>query len=458
MAKLRQVFSAFLSVVLITASSSCAFARSGIDYSRIRKQALVFPAKLTIGELTFQGTLSRMDKLTDAEFDKIVKDALKEEELTELELSEAMATVDRVAKAEVLTQEDVDRVMGNLMKLAGVDNIAALIKAVAGSGGDAFADSLEGLAADEAKDKALEWVFEQAAEGAGEAAGVATKLLDAAIISADQYERDKKKWKDRVDAANAERKLQAFYERVNDRIDGLTGMRSHGWALNIADSDREQFTFFTTEGNLEIWTINMILKKHDIGDNTGPSGKYIGTVTFTVEYDMSPFDKGFEDWIINKTGMLEGMKDHFSGSAATSVGISGSDITYAPDAYDPTNIRRTLDNPDYTATLSVPASKGQRVRSRLDLAGFNDDKEINLRHKLVFTIKTSGRVKYSTTHTVEYTTENEETLHRRVTDQTTITAGGHTSSGTSDTTQEQAWDPAIWAQWEKEKWLEITYP
>lgn len=457
MMNLRRVFSAFLSVVLI-AASSCASALSGIDYSRIRKQALVYPVKLNIGELTFQGTLSRMDKLTDEEFYKVIADAIKGEGFTELELAEAMATVDRVAKAEVLTQEDIDRVMGNLMKLAGVDNIADLIKAVAGPDGDAFADSLQGLAADEAKDKALEWVFEQAAEGAGEAAGIATKLLDAAIISADQHERDKKKWKDRVDAANAERRLQAFYERVNDLIDGLTGMRSHGWALNIVDSDREQFTFFTTAGNLEIWTINMILKKHDIGENTGPSGKYSGTVTFTVEYDMSPFDEGFEDWIINKTGMIKGMKEHFSGSAAVSVGISGSDITYAPDAYDPTNIRRTLDSADYTATLTAPASKGQRVRSRLDFAGLTDIKEISLRHELVFTIKTSGRVKYSTTHTVEFTAENEETLHRRITDKTTISAGGRTSSGTSDTSQEQAWDPAIWAQWDKDKWLEITYP
>jgi len=40
------------------------------------------------------------------------------------------------------------------------------------------------------------------------------------------------------------------------------------------------------------------------------------------------------------------------------------------------------------------------------------------------------------------------------TDQTTITAGGYSSSGTSDTKQGDVWDPAIRPQWKK--WIEIV--
>ena len=435
-----------------------AVAKGGIDYSRLKEQSRVYPVTLTIGGMSFRGTLARMDRLSDKEIEEIIKEALKDAKLSESKLAEAQKAIERGAKAEELTKEDIDRVMNNLMKIAGVDNIVDLIKTVGGVEGQTFSDSLSGYAADEAKEKAMGWLLSQAAEGAGEAARPIIKLLDAAVISVDQYKRDQQKWKDRVDAANAQRMLNDFYYKVNELLDNRQSMRSRGWALHIEDSANRNFTFFTVEGNLQIWNVSLLLKKLDDGKNIGASGQYTGVVVITVEYEMSPFDQGFENWIINTRGMLEGMKDHFKGSAARQVGITGSNITYDPDDYDPTYIHRMLDKGNYSATFSVPVAKGQSVRTRLDFSGFSDLKEMTLRHKLTFNITSSGRVKYNTTHVVEYTTDNQETLTRHITDTTTITVGGKAQSGSSDTTQEEPWDSVVWEQWEKEKWLEIKFP
>ena len=432
-------------------------AKKGIDRDRVKDQAQVYPVTLTIGGMSFRGTLSRMDKATDEEVEKAIKDALKEMGLTELEIAELQETVERVAQEEELTQEDIDRVLGNLMKLAGVDSVVDLIKSIGSANADAFADALEGYATDEAKGKALEWILEQAVEGAGDAAGVVTKLLDAAVISADQYDRDQQKWKDRVDAANAERKLNEFYFKVKDRLDGLRGMRSHGWALKIEDSASKNFTFFTTEGNLQIWTVNLLLKKFDTKQNPGPNGKYSGVVIFTVEYEMSPFDQGFEDWAINKSGMLDAQKAYFD--KMKKVGISGYDVTYTPDDYDPTFIRRTLDGGDYSTSLSAPLSKGQSVRTRMDFTKFSDTKETTIRHSINVSFKTSGKVKYDISGTFDYISQNEDCLKKNYKNSGTMTAQGKTLSGSVNNVSSNIdFDSSLWEMWEKEKWLEITYP
>ena len=97
------------------------------------------------------------------------------------------------------------------------------------------------------------------------------------------------------------------------------------------------------------------------------------------------------------------------------------------------------------------------LETPFDLLGLFEGRGISER----FTMETGempNRITLYRRPILDYWAENEETLHRRITDKTTISAGGRTSSGTSDTSQEQAWDPAIWAQWDKDKWLEITYP
>lgn len=422
-------------------------AGKGVDRGKVKAQQLVYPATLTIGGMSFRGKVSRMDKLTDEEIEKIIKDALKDAKMTELEASEAQDTVDRVAKEEELTQEDIDRVMNNIMKLAGVDNVADLVRAVGSADADDFADSLGGYAADEAREKALAWLLEQAAEGAGDAAGAVTKILDMLLISADQYARDQQKWKDRVDAANAQRKLNELYDRIRELMDNAAGARSRGWSLQIVDSASRNFTFYDVAGNLETWTVLMILKKPDAGENVGASGKYTGSVSITVEYEMSVFDEGFRN---SEYSGAKFFAESFKGAA----GVFTVTIDEPKDEYVKTRISRNLDSADFSLAVTVPSGSGS-VRTAVDFSGFKDDKQISIKHMVTLkSTMSSKRNNVETVHVLEFATENEEMLTRTA-DYNASNLGVNANAAVTDTLN---WDTAIWEQWEKEKWLEITHP
>ena len=457
MKKSLHILTLIILIVLFIVPCITVSAKKEVDRSKIEDSTKIYPVTLTIGSMSFRGTLSRMDKPTEEEIKQAIKDALKEMGLTELEISELQETVDRVAAEEELTQEDIDRVMQNLMKIAGVDNVVDLIKSVGSAEDGAILDALEGYGADEAYEKTLEWLLEQVAEGAGEAAGAVKKLLDTAMISADQYERDQQKWKNRVDAANAERTLKEFYFKAKDRADGMRGMRAHGWALKIEDSASKNFTFFTTEGNLQIWTVNLILKKYDTKQDNVPSGKYSGVVVISVEYEMSPFDQGFADWAINKSGMLDAQKTYFD--KMKKMGVTGYDITYAPDDYDPTYIHRILDDNDYSTSLTVPLSRGQNVKFLIDLSSLTDTKDTVIRHSLSVKQTTTGKVVYDISGSFDYTSQNEDFLKKAFSSSNKMTAQGKTITGTvGPVSSNIGFDPSIWDQWDKEKWLEIIHP
>lgn len=426
---------------------AAARAGKGVDRGKVKTQQLVYPATLTIGGMSFRGQVSRMDKLTDEEIEKIIKDALKDAKMTELEVSEAQDTVDRVAKEEELTPEDVDRVMDNIMKLAGVDNVADVIRAIGNTSAEDFAVSLGGFAADEAKEKALAWILEQAEEGAGDAAGPITKILDMILISADQYALDKQKWKDRVDAANAQRKLNKLYDYIKEMMDNAAGARSRGWSLWIKDTDRRNFTFYGVAGNLETWTVLMILKKPDAGEDVSAGGKYTGSVSIIVEYEMSVFDEGF------KNSELSGAK-FFAESFKSAAGNLTVTVDKPKDDYAKTKISRNLDSADFSLAVTVPSGSGS-VRTAVDFSGFKDDKQISIRHKVTLKSAMSGNGNnVKTVHVLEFATENEEKLTRTA-DYNATNLGVNANAAVSDTV---AWDSAIWEQWEKEKWLEITHP
>lgn len=422
----------------------------GVNRERIKEQNLIYPATLSIGSMSFRGRISRMDKATDSEIEEAIKKALDEMGLTELEVGEAQALVEKVAKDEELTKEDVDAVMDNLFKLAGVDSLAELLKVMFGDSSKSFTEAMADYAADEVKGKALDWILEQIAEGGSEVFSVATKLLDMVVISMDQYEKDQQKWKNRVDAANAERMLNEFYDKVNETLDNMQGMRSRGWSLQIEDTANRNFTFFGVEGNMETWTVNMLLKKFDTGDNVSASGTYTGIVSITVEYEMSEYDKGFKDWCINKSGFYD--------TYIAAVSAAGKLKLDASDDYEKTYIHRNLTGDNFSTSLSVPVAKGQSVRSQLSFSDFEDIKDIAIQHKITVLAKLSGKVKMTHDYELQYSSENEEALSVNTTSNVTVTAGGKTITNTSTDKQKVKWDSSIWEQWEKEKWLEITYP
>ncbi len=416
----------------------------GVDRSKFKGKGNGYPVTLYIGNLSFNGSLSRMNTATDQEIEQAIKEALDEMGLNELDIGDAEKLVEQVASDEVFTDEDMKEVRDNILKLAGVDTFVDVMEYVLGGGDKSASDIALDAAMDKAKEKALEIALEGVGEGAG---GVVSTLFDTAVISADQYAKDKEKWKNRAASALAQETLKEFYDKVNEKLGNRAGQRFKGWVLNIEDSASRNFTFYTIEGNLETWNVNVNLKKPDSGDTDGPSGTYTGIVQITVEYEMSAFDQNFKDWGINKSGYHDAVYNSFQQ-------IGNVDMKHTDD-YLPTHLYRNLDSTDYSVYLPVPVGKGQTTKTKIDFSGFSDAKEINISHKLTTTANVSGGdFKIIHKYTVNYKSDGEEQINVSTVSNTIVNGESHTV----EDRETLDWDPGVWEQWEKEKWLEISYP
>ena len=443
---IKKITSILLIVMIIgTLAVSSTAAGKGVDRSKFKGSIKSYPVTLTIGNSSFDGKLSRLNNATDEEIEKAIKEALKEMEIDELDIGDAERLVEKVAKDEEFTDEDMKEIRDNLLELAGLDNLADVIEYVTGSGDKSAGDVAGDFAMDQAKDKALDILLGGVGEKAG---GVASTVIDGVVVSADQYEKDQEKWKNRAADAIAKRLLNEFYDKVKEKLENKSDQRFKGWQLNIDTAASRNFTFYKAGGNLETCKVLIDLKKTDKEDDVGASGTYKGFVDITFDYELSAFDKGFLDWSMIQAALVDSYKAVWPG-----VSIETS------DEYEPSYVNRKLVNENYSIYLAVPTGKGMTTNTRLDVSSLNDSKMIAINHK------TMAQMNYSADHVVlnhnyaaTYSTDNDEKLSANAVGTGTITSDGVPGSLDSDYDFNVPWDKTIWEQWEKDKWLAIKHP
>ncbi len=458
MAKKRIAIMMLLSVLLfmqpiLPASSQ----NKGIDRSRIRRpDETVYTVTLTIGTISFDGTLERIDRVTDEQVEQAIREVLKDMELTELDVADMQRLVEKAQSEEQITREDVDTFKENLKTVMGADTAVDIVDLLTGGSGktveEIIKDYLSGQVDDvkgDIRDKVLDELIEEGSDLAS-AADTANKVADIAVIVLDQMEKDIWKQENRVEAANTWRKMQEFYYQVNSKIYNLQTSKVHGWELKIDTETEKNLSFFTIGGNHEKWTVTMLLNKIDKkpADPEGPSGTYTGIVAFMVDYDLTAFDEGFAGYV---TSLWQKMMMLSSKSALVETGESL-----------PTEISRWL-HLDGKFSIDILAGKPQSAQAAEytvypDFSLLTDKKEIRIWRVLKLNgTQKLNKMDLKVAADITYSAENVEKITEH-TENYTISgkAYGKTIKETYPFPDSDiGWDNAIWEQWTKEKKLTV---
>lgn len=427
----------------------------GVDRSRVKRpDGTVYQATLTIGTMSFDGTLQWLDRVTDEEVNQAIQEVLKDlkndmnEPMREIDIGDLQRLVDNVNRAKQITQADVDAFKEKLKAVTGLDTAIDLADVLTGGKGKGLQEILEDYLRgeiDSAKGKIRDKILDVMAEGSSdmmETAGTAEKILNAVVAILDQMEKDQWRQEDRAAKANAFRKLQKFYEDVNDRIYRLVTSRDHGWQLKIEAMAEKNLTFFTIEGNHERWKAYMTFHKLEktAADAQGPSGAYTGTAKLEVEYDLKAFDDGFAGYI---TKLWEQMAMPGSKTTLSESGENSS-----------SKISRNLyDTEGISLDITIGAVGKQQIteyKVKPDYSGLKDEKEIHIKREFKV-IQTGPKFNVTAEGNDAYSAENAELITENY---------ASTSSGPGGTypyafKYDMKWDNIIWEQWNKEKTITI---
>lgn len=430
------------------------YAIRGINLNRIKRFSAVYPVTLMIGGMTFDGKLYRGNRLTDEEIEKIIRDTLKDMELTELDVWDLEVFVQRIESVE-FTPEQAEEIWNDIKNVGGIFGlIADGIEYIFGDG-----KSTEQIIADTAGEVAQGRGLKMAAQGMKIGKGAASAVstgVDGLFVTVDSYEKGQRKWENRKAMWEAKKLLNEIYEKINEKLEQESYKRGQNWTLEIYDHNRASFSFYRTEDNLQEWHVTMILKKEDSFNDLGPGGTYTGTVYIDVEYKMSSFDTNFmEKYCFTKDknaviafNSLREMEGKFH------------------DECEPTKISRTLySKEDISVEINTGKTPQGTVIVPVDFSGLTDEKEISIRHQVICDIDIylidGGRVVQKQVY--DFSTKNEERLY--LYGDVPVSYVVHPQEGVKHIPKplevvEKAiieWDKSIWEPWEREKQLIIHF-
>lgn len=257
----------------------------GVDYTRIGGTGS--RVTLTLGELTFEGQLSRGTMLSQREQDKIIKQTMNDLSITSGMLINAKSMLDAAHSLEGFNIKDV----GNAaMKLAGVDNFVDLYNHVMGAkdktSAEIAADIAKGQLTDFAED-GLEDILTNGGRLALHGTGkFAFKLLfilpDLTEIGLDalaKYENIKE-----TVAAAVERQLllDTFYDECGKRISEASGDRG-AWEIRFDKGSTQTYncTFWGISGVMMQASLSGVLEQ--VSELDGAAGQYRGTLWLDLE-------------------------------------------------------------------------------------------------------------------------------------------------------------------------------
>jgi len=288
-----------------------AFAMSGVDMSRIKFSENEKELSFKSGSINIEGGYVRqVYPFTEAEVEKLAREALSEKGLTQLDLVEANRAVEKARRATEFTAEDYEKWKEDMITTLSVTGVAGdiptaleLINKYMNSKswddiGIVSGDFLEGQAKDKVKDTAKGYIAE------GLQIGSEFKLIDAwkgriesivkfAEVMADAHARTKQKWKAIAEGANAKRLLNEFYSLFQQKVDDyMRKSKEGGWIIKFDNCiDYRFFSFFGVPGNIQTWTLFMEMQKVQGDDFGSIAGTYKGVFFMNADFDMSEFER-----------------------------------------------------------------------------------------------------------------------------------------------------------------------
>lgn len=285
-----------LLLCLLPQTAFAAGGLEGVDYTRISGTGS--RVTLTLGELVFEGQLSRGSMLSQNEQDKIIKQTMNDLSITSGMLINAKSMLDAAHSLEGFNINDV----GNAaMKLAGVDNYVDLYNHVMGAkdktSAEIAADIAKGQLTDFAED-GLEDILTNggrlALHGTGKFAFkllfILPDLTEIVLDALAKYENIKE-----TVAAAVERQLllDTFYDECGKRISEASGDRG-AWEIRFDKNNTQTYncTFWGISGVMMEASLSGVLEQ--VSELDGAAGQYRGTLWLDIEgVDMAGFDARF---------------------------------------------------------------------------------------------------------------------------------------------------------------------
>lgn len=320
----------------------------------------------------------------------------------------------------------------NLLKIAGVDTVADVIEYLTETGDKSASDIAGDYVLDAAREKALEGLVEGASGEAG-------RIIDTVVISSDQYEKDKEKWKNRAASAIAKRMVNDFYDGVEEKLYNINSIRFRGWELKIDDIAYRRFSWNGSEDNIETCNVWMCLKKAD-NKLKDASGVYSGIVHIVFEYDMSGYDASLKN---------DYLAVYFDNMVLSEVSDGGK----------PTTISRELDDSSFSINLQVPVQKGSVTTHQLDVSRFSDIKSISINREITLTAKGSMAGYSSDYHyVVTYSADSDKEILVQEVLSGNVSISSKTDEVYNTYNSTLTFDQSIWNSWKSSKDLSVLYP
>lgn len=267
-------------------SASAAGNMEGIDYSRIKGSGS--RVTLNLGELVFEGELSRGTMLSKEEQDEIIKKVMNDMNITSGMLTNASSLISAAHSLEGFGMKDA---VNALLKLTGADTVVGAFQYLTGGNNKTSAQ----ISADIAKDATLtisETVLEDiltqggtvALEGAGKTAFkllfLLPSLTDIGIESLEKYEKNKETL---TVALNRQAMVDGFYDECNRRIEEASGDRGK-WEIRFDGQKNTRvydFDMWGIGGLMATWKLSGVLEQ--VTEIDGSAGMYRGTLWLDIE-------------------------------------------------------------------------------------------------------------------------------------------------------------------------------
>ena len=240
---------------------------------KYRKQV----AEVTINDMKFTGTLYNTD-LTEEEFEKIIRQAMKDLNMDEAEFIDLNKKVDKMLENMNLSEADMKRIRDNIFDIAGAvpgvgtaaSVIQILVQLIEGDTSAASKSLLETLG------------------------GPAVSMGKAGKTIANEWTRDQKKYREMREGLEATRRLNNFYARIDYLIQDFCDKNCKKNVLEVNSTGataKKPFTLYGSQDS-ETWTLSMTLRykrkltsNPHIGDGHF-AGIYEGDFTIDIEYGV----------------------------------------------------------------------------------------------------------------------------------------------------------------------------
>lgn len=297
---------------LFTASVS---GLTGIDLSRIKFSVGEKPVYFKFGNLKIEGALRQVYPFTEKEITDMVYKILKSMGLTQLDIVELNRAVEKAKRAADFTKEDYERIKENIIitistvpEAGSAANILSVINQYMSSSswsdiGTVSVDLLTNSLNEKVKETAsgyIEEKFGDIGEDFVKDASWGEKLASIVYFCdmlADEYAHDKQKWHDIAQGAIAKRKLNEFYDKLQDEVDAYRFKSNEaGWNIDFDHAKTHRiFTFFEVDNNLQFWSLDMLLKQNATDEYGSIVGTYEGEFIMVAQHDMNAFTSGIDE-------------------------------------------------------------------------------------------------------------------------------------------------------------------